>query len=157
MGMVCCRVDRLDAGRLTVVDYKTGEIRVSDWFAPRLLEPQLPLYALLAETEVAGIFVARIKTGHLEYAGVAGDDQVHSRCRACESMKANAEGLTWQELLEVWRGQLTQLVSEYMRGECAVAPVEEKRSCRFCDLRSLCRLTDRKRYPFFEHDGVDPS
>jgi len=153
--VVCDRVDRLDDGRLAVVDYKTGEIRISDWFAPRLLEPQLPLYALLAETEVAGIFVARIKTGHLEYAGVVGDDQVHSRCRACESMKANAEGLAWPELLEVWRGQLTRLVSEYMRGECAVAPVDENHSCRFCELRSLCRLNDRKRYPSSEHYGVD--
>ena len=146
--VVCDRVDRLEDGRLVIVDYKTGEVHVGDWFGERVLEPQLPLYAVLAEDEVAGVCVARLKTGHMAYSGVAADTQVHPGFQACAALKANTEGLDWPGLVALWRERLAQLVGEYLEGQSAVAPVDETRSCTFCELSSLCRLKDRERYAF---------
>ena len=61
------RVDRIDSvdGGVFLVDYKTGyEVGVKQWAGPRPDDPQLPLYALLAESEeLKGVAFGRVRAG----------------------------------------------------------------------------------------------
>ncbi|WP_354695526.1 PD-(D/E)XK nuclease family protein [Elongatibacter sediminis] len=73
------RVDRLDDGRLLIIDYKSGAVDSKRWADERLGEPQLPLYAVLLEraepngSGVGGLALASVRAGACTFSGVVDD------------------------------------------------------------------------------------
>ena len=60
------RVDRLEDGKLLVIDYKTGTVDKKSWDLPRPDDVQLPLYAGFAlneDAECGGLVFAKIRAG----------------------------------------------------------------------------------------------
>ena len=131
------RVDRIDrdpnTGAKVVIDYKTGTVTANRLLADRLVEPQLPMYAL-SDAAVRATLYAQI-----------GSDGVRLKGLASEEMELGAPGVRklskaeWQGLTARWRTQIESLAREFKDGHAAVAPTSRS-VCDHCHLSSLCRV-----------------
>lgn len=133
------RIDETDCG-VVILDYKSGRIpgrkRLRD---ERLIEPQLPLYAL-ACPEASGVAWARLDRGECALVGhMAGEGQ---------------GGITsapdWEELKIRWRAGIDLLAAELEKGVAIPDPGGKRRYCEFCGLTPLCRIVG---VPVDEEDG----
>jgi ATP-dependent helicase/nuclease subunit B len=111
------RVDRLDEladGSLAILDYKTSERATgADWFAPRLRDAQVPLYATQAQGVVGAAVVARLSPNTAGYSGIWFDATFPGR------RSHNARQSVAEQLAE-WRAQLTALAAEFIAGDTRV-------------------------------------
>ena len=128
------RVDELADGRCVIIDYKTGQVRKSDWESDNPNDPQLPLYAVTADRQVAAVAFASLKPGELKYLGQAEADGILPGVRADENRD-------WTERLAEWQQVLTRLASDFRAGKATVEPLLT--ACRYCDLQPLCRIYER--------------
>lgn len=136
------RVDRTADGTRVLIDYKTGRVSAGDLVGERLLEPQLPLYAVATEGEGLGaVGVARVRSGEHAIRGVAREEELLPGVKAfAASREAAGCGLDgWPELLVFWKRELERLAAGFLQGEATAAP-EERGTCERCDLPGLCRL-----------------
>jgi len=150
------RVDHLEGGGLLLMDYKTGRATVEAWLGERPEEPQLPLYAVGAGEEVAGVAFARLRAGELGFAGVAAQAGVAPGVAAAEEAKS-FDGTGWEGLLEHWGKVLGKLGEEIRAGAAAIDPRDGPvQTCAYCHLGGLCRIqehTDATDDPVGEETG----
>jgi len=128
------RVDEVDGGTL-LVDYKTGlKSSPKDWEGERPEDPQLPLYALLPESEtLQGIAFAKVRPGKdMKWLGYSEGGHIPK--------PASMEHGTLSEQIEAWRYVLEQLASDFASGKADVSPKEYPFTCTHCSQRLLCRL-----------------
>ncbi len=113
---VGCRIDRIDTladGSLAVIDYKTGlSATPADWFKTRLLEPQLPLYTQVVETDVDAVVIGRVHPRSVTYRGIWQQSGTFPG-----SSYRSQERLAWPEQRARWGAQLEALVAEYAEGD----------------------------------------
>ncbi len=137
------RIDQTEAGML-LIDYKTGAAGRKDWKPePRIIDPQLPAYALASDPTAAGIAYARLKPDDLRFDGAAADaTEVPgiSVVGGDKGMWSVAED--WESLLTAWRENLDGLARAFVAGEAAVDP-RNRDVCKFCHLQALCRIDER--------------
>jgi ATP-dependent helicase/nuclease subunit B len=129
------RVDRVDvtAGGELLIDYKTGAASPNDWLTERPDAPQLPLYAVLSETEVKGVAFGLVRAGkEMGLKGYAGADGI--------LVKAARMKMPMEMQVEEWRRVLEGLANAFHAGDARVAPKSYPMTCRHCAQRELCRL-----------------
>ena len=138
------RIDRLASGSLAVIDYKSGSPRVAGWIGDRPDDPQLPLYALAADGDVAAVAFARLKAGEFGFAGLAREEGLIPGVPSVQGHRGAARvAASWEELLAQWRAATDDLARRFARGESAVDPKRGLASCRHCGLHPLCRVHER--------------
>lgn len=133
------KIDRIDLvdGENVVLDYKSGGkaktvARLRD---ERLVEPQLPLYALALDTMkdsmggVRGVAYACLGRGECKVSGLA-DESLFKGFSQCHD---------WDALKAEWRRKLSSLVVEFKEGLADRNPLSKKDFCKFCGLDPLCR------------------
>jgi RecB family exonuclease len=135
------RIDRIDltpAGAV-ILDYKTGLATPKSWSGARPDEPQLPLYAVLAQTSgrpIAGVAFALLRAGTgLGLSGFAEDPAVLGLERA-----PSMEAATLEEQIAQWHATLLALANSYAAGDTRVDPKSFPKTCEHCAQRILCRL-----------------
>jgi probable DNA repair protein len=123
------RIDRIGDAHL-VIDYKTGRIgnRLTH---DRLLDPQLPLYALTDES-VQGVLYAEVDEERPRLKGIAALDVDQA------GLEPPAGG-SWAAQRARWQAQIDTLTDEIRAGFAAVTPFD-RRACQNCHLQSLCRV-----------------
>ncbi len=129
------RVDRLEDGKLVILDYKSGECGPADWEGARPDEPQLPIYAVTTDTEVAGVLFARLRTGDLGFRGLAETPEIAPGIRVPETQPPMAQTIS------DWRAVLDELGRGFRKGRAHVDPKNPAKTCRYCELPSLCRIS----------------
>ena len=127
------RLDRLDDGRVVVIDYKSGVAESFQPLADRPRQPQLLAYALLAAGEVAGVAAVHLNADAIRWRGAAAESGLLPAL-------ARSRGPTapWPDLLAHWRKVIDALVRQFVAGETAVDP--QAGACRNCHLPALCRI-----------------
>lgn len=140
------RQDRIDqvGDRLLILDYKTSKHCPSLWLGERPEDLQLPLYALYVdESSLEGIAFANI-TANTRETGVNG-----MLLTARESLNRNladSSSLIKQPLdshqLWQWRVVIERLADDFLNGVATVDPKEFPKTCKYCGLESLCRVTE---------------
>ncbi|MDP6377259.1 MAG: PD-(D/E)XK nuclease family protein [Pseudomonadales bacterium] len=125
------RIDRIEDGRF-VIDYKTGSTQLPGRDEKRLIEPQLPMYALATEGSVGAAF-AQVSHQKPRLRGIAFSDQIISRDIQ------RLDQAEWTQALDRWRGQLLALMQEHLDAYAVVEPVNDD-ACRYCHLRAFCRM-----------------
>jgi probable DNA repair protein len=130
------RIDELEDGRRIVIDYKSGKNFRPDWETERLQEPQLPLYTLAGEAKTAGALLAFINGKEIKLNGL-----VEEKGLLPVHYKAVYKG-DWEALLADWKTWLHKLAGEVMQGRADIDPVDPKKSCKYCDLKPLCRIEE---------------
>lgn len=137
------RIDRLTNNQLAIIDYKTGDVSIKDWFEQRIVEPQLPLYALGLEDVPAGIFFARVRKGEMKYVGIADDDSVVNGIVAvADTGGLNETFGNMADIVEFWKHSLAVIAAELASGHASVSPVSVNKSCRYCHLGLVCRIDE---------------
>jgi RecB family exonuclease len=127
------RVDRLDDGSEVIIDYKTGRCSRKDWLAPRMNEPQLPLYAVAGESpHTRAIAYARVDSVKPEWLASDYEDEAQ-----------------WAALCADWSADLALLAAEISAGLALVNPKRGAQTCRVCQFDLLCRVRD------VSHFGAD--
>jgi probable DNA repair protein len=139
------RIDQLADGSRVILDYKTGRIKADSLLAARLLEPQLPIYAIAGLAAAAdGVAFAQVRAGDCKLIGIAREAGLLPKVPGvAESRPAQELGLSdWAQLLDHWRRQLEQLAGDFVAGQAAVDPVDIAIACRYCDLGGFCRIAE---------------
>lgn len=141
------RVDRIDQlldGRYVIIDYKTGEPAIKGWFDERPDEPQLPLYAINTDGEVAAIVFAKIKRGEVAYIGLAEDEDIIPGVKTFDKTNIVKEHVPdWDTLFNNWRETLNRLAEDFRNGVAIVDP-RDTTACRNCDLHTFCRIYEKE-------------
>jgi hypothetical protein len=113
------RIDRVDAladDRIAVLDYKTAPgFQPSQWFQPRLVDTQLPLYAVALAAggaRLGALVVIELDADTIDYKGVG--EGIVSRFRRLP------DGRGWDDQVDEWRAALLTLLAEYARGDVRV-------------------------------------
>jgi hypothetical protein len=104
------RVDRLAAGGVAIIDYKTGSRRAA-WWNDRLRDVQVPLYVAHADEPVAAAVIARLAEGRALYEGYWSEGAFPDAPRKL------ADGRGWQEQIAVWRERLAELADAFGAGD----------------------------------------
>ena len=137
------RIDRLDDGRLVIVDYKTGEPKVQDWFSERIAEPQLPLYSFAVTEPVAGVVFGQIKKGRVKYLGVAEEGTVIAGVSPPGAIGRDVQPFSaMSDVIAFWHQKIEILAQEVRQGIAWVAPVSGDATCRYCGIKPLCRIKE---------------
>ena len=131
------RLDRLAAGGHVLIDYKTGNVgNPKQWHGPRPDDPQLPLYAAAAPEELAAVVFAKLKTGEMRFMGYSRVPNLIPR--------VNVNPVTpWPKLIEQWRRDSEALGRAFAAGDAHVDPKEDLKTCRLCELQTLCRVYEK--------------
>jgi probable DNA repair protein len=129
------RIDMLPDSSIIIIDYKTGKVSAMNIRDDIADDPQLPIYAILAEqkfgNKLAALLLAQVKANQFKFVGVSNGDL------GIDGVKAVAE--YWQELMEKWRSSLIQLSADFCQGRALINPKHGEQTCRECYLHSLCR------------------
>ncbi len=147
------RLDRLANGTTLLIDYKTGRANKADWYPdPRLVDPQLPAYAVSLEPAPAAIAFARLRPEDLKFEGISDTDANTPGITDLASTPHRYRDLSsWPELLSLWQQQLEGLAEQFMQGH---APVDPRAPvvCQRCHLQSLCRVSERAPHRDLDED-----
>jgi probable DNA repair protein len=137
------RIDRMDrivsekgaALGHVLIDYKSGGFpSPKHWEGPRPDDPQLPLYAVAAPEELAAVTFAKLKPGEMKFMG-------YSRA---EHLLPNVQLYRdWPKLLADWKRDAEVLGKAFADGDAHVDPKEDLKTCRRCDLQTLCRVYEK--------------
>lgn len=145
------RLDMTDDGRTFIIDYKTGLVNKKDWVGKPLKSPQMPLYAValskVKNKPVSGIAYANVRQHEHQYVELS---------EAGVFRKANKRTLDdedlWQQNKEEWESLFNELASEFLAGNADVAPIDE-RICDYCDLQSVCRISQLRKQSLISQEG----
>jgi hypothetical protein len=108
------RIDELADGTIAIIDYKTGERATSvDWFAERLRDAQVPLYATHCTETVSAAVVARLALAQTRYSGFWPAGAFPGRPSRAAHPQPDAQ-------LEIWRTQLARLATEFAAGDTRI-------------------------------------
>ena len=128
------RMDKLARGGHVLIDYKTGMPSPRHWEGPRPDDPQLPLYAVAAPEELAAVAFAKLKPGEMKFMGYSRAEQLMPNVQIYRD---------WPKLLEQWKKDADALGSAFAGGDAHVDPKEDLKTCRRCDLHTLCRVYEK--------------
>ena len=118
-----------------IIDYKTGFAAKEDWIGERPNKPQLPLYCVTSKVPISGVVFAQVKTGEMMFKGVAEEGV---EIDGVDALSAQA----WLDLQTRWKIALEALLLQFTQGYAKVDPKEGQRTCRFCELKALCRVNE---------------
>lgn len=146
------RIDRLNDGRLLVIDYKTGaSIDTKNWAAERITEPQLPIYAAIAtpdEESVAGVVFAKVLMHEPGFSGLAEEADLLPKLMGLDSTTGRKRFPAdrfpdWEALLQQWKQRIEAIAREVGSGDASVRFADEQ-ELRYCDVSPLLRIAERQ-------------
>ncbi len=141
--VVIDRIDEQEDGRKLVIDYKTGKVEPKQWFNERPGDPQLPLYSMVIEGDVAAVAFAQVRANEMAFKGVAEESGLLPGVRSFEEIRYT-EKETWNEVLDEWKQTMENLAEDHRSGNAAVDPKNMSNTCdnTYCNLKSLCRINE---------------
>src|SRR6267143_1822768 len=125
------RMDRLEKGGHALIDYKTGQATRNAWLGERPDDPQLPLYAISAPERIDAVVFARLNPGEMAFRGFSKEKNILPQVELYSD---------WRGLLDQWRKETRDLGAAFAAGDARVDPKYALKTCRLCDLQTLCRV-----------------
>lgn len=143
------KLDRMDrillgelAGSSMVIDYKTGRSGTAAWEGERLDEPQLPLYLLASEEDIAALAFAQLRLGEMGLKGLSRAGGFARGVNPPKPLPDESDADAWQRYVADWRRNIAALGDAFVAGAARVDPKDPVKTCNQCDLHMLCRVAD---------------
>ena len=140
------RVDELEQGQKAVIDYKTGNVTPSQWFGDRPQEPQLPLYSIALDEDLAVLAFAQLKTGASVFKGVASDADLLPGIKSFDKLSQSKQFESWLALRNEWHAVVESLADDFCQGKAMVDPLDYPATCMYCTLTQCCRINEISAY-----------
>lgn len=131
------RVDALEGGGRTVLDYKSGRPIRSDWLGERPTHPQLLAYAQALGDDVAAIATVVVSAREVRFDGVA---RAANLLPAIKPVSPGGDADGWLERQIAWRAIVVRLIRGFLAGDAAVDP--RPGACEYCHVRDACRIAE---------------
>jgi len=128
------RVDRLQDGRLVLIDYKTSTPKTRVWEGERPDDPQLPIYASTTAEPLAGVFFGQVRAGDVKFTGWSADRDLVPEAKQTRD---------FADRVSAWRPVVEKLAGEFAAGQAEVDPKEKSKTCQWCHLETLCRVNEK--------------
>jgi probable DNA repair protein len=125
------RLDRLADGRRALIDYKSGDADMKDWWGERPGDPQIPLYAHVVEPPPGALAYAMVSAEGCRFEGVSAAPPALARLKVLDD---------WRAQLAAWRSVIERLAGDFVAGRAAVDPL--RTACGTCHLHALCRIDE---------------
>jgi len=143
MDVIIDRIDRVD-GCKVLIDYKTGvNNNVNTWADERIANPQLPLY-VLTDSEIEAASFAQVAKNQCRYVGLAKEPEtlprILTKIKSTSGSNAEEPISDWTGWRAHWQASLNDIAQELKSGIATVTPM--KSACTYCELTSLCRITE---------------
>jgi ATP-dependent helicase/DNAse subunit B len=126
--------------KVNIADNKSGNVTPNDWFdKARLMEPQVPLYAIIEQDfgqSIGSVVFKSFKRGKMGNKGIA-----ESQGQAIKVKPIGETGIN--TAVDTWRVQIDELAGEYRSGEASVKPHNVVKSCTYCQNKSICRIAEK--------------
>lgn len=141
------RLDRLENGRMIIIDYKTGAgigSVESMWMGDRIIEPQLPIYSLIAGPETSGVVLAQVNPRTFRFHGIIEGDEISFKGNSLKTpQKLNMPAI--KDIIEQWTEKLEAISREIKEGLALVDPLPQSgdKTCKYCDFKALCRVMEQ--------------
>jgi exodeoxyribonuclease-5 len=147
------RVDRLEDGRVVLLDYKTGsDTSCSGWGEERLRDVQLPLYATLLRNsgvmEPAGVAFARVRLHETGIQGLGDEPCIqnyHLSGFEHRPPRLARQLGSWSGALDAWDRKISMLMDEFSNGD-ARHQVYHEAVLKHADLAGLMRSAESFRW-----------
>lgn len=141
------RLDELADGSTLLIDYKTGRSAKSDWYPQaRLVDPQLPAYAVNLRPPPQAITFAHLRPEQLRFEGLSDHDiQTPGISKLEDEGHKYRTHDSWPQLLTEWQTHIGNLGEAFVAGYAAVDP-RTPNECSRCHLQSVCRVLERAPY-----------
>jgi len=137
------RVDETPEGRV-VIDYKTGDTKLGSMLGPRPEEPQLPLYAAVAEPESIAAAFAQLGAGRARFVGLADREGLLPSVKTPGQSARSGAASDWPAQRAFWRDELARLAREFAEGRAEAEPKRYPGTCQYCELGALCRIREQR-------------
>ena len=133
------REDRLADGTHILIDYKTGHCNPADWFGERPDDPQMPLYGLVKQPAIKGLLFAQVSAKQRQFKGLT---EKHEEIPGVQSITQQKydKVKTWGDFYAHQHLALHHLAEQFSSGFAKVDPKHKQQTCRYCDLKPLCRI-----------------
>ncbi|MGI8961211.1 MAG: PD-(D/E)XK nuclease family protein [Bryobacteraceae bacterium] len=128
------RVDRLNNGKLVLIDYKSGQPKRKQLEGNRPEEPQLLVYAAALGNNVEGIFFGQLKARDLRGVGFSREKQFLDKTAEVRH--------DWQSFMQTSRQNIERITHSFVEGFAVVHPL--KGACAYCGMKPLCRVNESK-------------
>lgn len=134
------RIDRLADGQEILIDYKTGEVSIADWFGERPKDPQLPIYCTTRESLPFGVAFGLLRPEGSRFNGILKEEGVVPGGKTVQQAKRFGSEDSYEAQCASWRQTLENLADNFNQGDVRVDPLEGENTCRLCSLKTLCRV-----------------
>jgi probable DNA repair protein len=125
------RLDQLADGRQALIDYKSGDADVKDWWGERPGDPQIPLYAHVVEPPPGALAYAMVSAEGCRFEGVSAAPPALAGLRVLDD---------WPAQLAAWRSVIERLAADFVAGRATVDPL--RMACGTCHLQAFCRIDE---------------
>ena len=126
------RLDRLQNGKLLLIDYKSGVQSRGKLKCPRPEEPQLLVYATAVGNEVDGIFFGELTPRQPRAVGFSSERYFQGQAAEVRE--------DWDAFLAQSHDEVQRLAAEFVSGYAAVHPI--KGACEYCGVTPFCRVKE---------------
>ena len=152
------RVDRLADDSELLIDYKTGNPSVADWFGERPRQPQLPLYLWATHHKVAGLAFGQINAAEVCFKGVSDEMVELAPIQGINPLSRyrNAPYQQWQQMDEQWQQTLEQLMTDFLNGKVSVSPLDAT-AYQYSQLQPLNRFYEIDQLASPDKEQTSPS
>lgn len=132
------RIDQLADDSLAVIDFKTGVDSRASWEPPRIDQPQLPIYAVnFGQEKISAVAYAQLRSGECKLVDLP-------KARLSKPSANDGADEDWQQQLRVWFADLHATAEQIAAGRANVDPKRGAATCRYCDQRLFCRVSELK-------------
>jgi hypothetical protein len=108
-------------------------------------EPQVPMYALRGDEDIAAAAFGLVKTGQMGFKGIARVADIAPGVQLITKDRGAAarQYRDWTALVDGWRNELDAIGRSFASGDARVDPKRGPLTCAQCDQQTFCRIAEK--------------